>query len=257
MPGPTVSELVDFAKAHNLLLHDRVPPEEFVKMLSNGCFHFDGRKCPCDEAANIGSMGLDPEFQTCGGSVFITQAHKDFFDSPAAEGAGSDISVTPEMQDTARAIIGTLDASEDLVNHGNYEEAMEVLQDEAGSSECELCSQVLTAESSRVQLVRDTCNGPDGDACEVELKRLHERYGELRKMEKDITDLPEGEVSPYRVCMGDTYSDVEIEALVKDLPDNQRHRAKLAIKSKMCGKGQLTAASAFAEYKAKHPEIEA
>jgi hypothetical protein len=255
--GPTVAELVDFAKAHNLLLHDRVTPEEFEDMLRDGCFHFSGRSCPCEDAANLHALadsGVSPEFQTCAGSVFITQAHKDFFDNSDSV-AGSDIEVTPEMQNAAREIIGTLDQAEDLVNHGEHDAAIEVLQEEAGSSECGSCKQILETEALRIQLVDQTCKGPDGNSCDVELKRLHERYGELRKMEKEITELPEDEVSPYRVCMSDTYADAQIEELVKDLPDKSRHRAKLAVKAKMCGKAQLSPESAFAEYKNKHPEI--
>lgn len=248
-----MSELRQFAIDNGLLLHDRVTPDEFEEMRADfggNCLSGSGTKCPCDAAKGIAALSPDEE-QVCDGSMFVTKAYRDHW--VTQDSLASSEPVDDDMKAAAIEILDTVEAAEDAINQGEYSNAAEILREKVESSECGTCAALLSAEAVRAQLVEEVC-GIDKNACNKDVKRLHERYAELRKLTKEIGDLKPETVSPYRACIKNA-NDEELATIVSGLPERRRHGAKMAIKAKMCGKAKLTAQAAFAEYLAAHPEV--
>jgi hypothetical protein len=249
------TELQQFAIDNGLLLHDRVTPDEFEDMRADfdgNCLSGSGVKCPCDAAKSI--TALSPvENQVCDGSMFVTKAYREHWETQ--DSLSSSEPADEELKAAATEILDTVEAAEDAINRGEFNEATEILREKAESSNCGTCAALLSAEAVRAQAVGEIC-GVDKQACGKDMKRLHERYGELRKLTREIGDLKPETVSPYRACIKNA-NDKELDTIVSGLTERRRHGAKMAIKAKMCGKAKLTAEAAFREYLAAHPEVSA
>jgi len=249
------TELQQFAIDNGLLLHDRVTPDEFEEMRADfdgNCLSGSGVKCPCEAAKNIAALSPDEE-QVCDGSMFVTKAYREHWENQ--DSLSSNEPVDEDLKAAATEILDTVEAAEDAINRGEFVEATEILREKAESSDCGTCAALLSAEAVRAQAVGEICS-IDKQACGKDMKRLHERYGELRKLTREIGDLKPDVVSPYRACIKNA-NDKELDAIVSGLPERRRHGAKMGIKAKMCGKAKLTAEAAFAEYLAAHPEVKA
>ena len=249
------TELQHFAIDNGLLLHDRVSPDEFEEMRADfggNCLSGSGIKCPCEAAKSIAALSPDEE-QVCDGSMFVTKAYREHWE--VQDSLSSSEPADENMKAAATETLDTIEAAEDAVNRGEFTEATEILREKAESSDCGTCAALLSAEAVRAQAVGEIC-GIDKQACGKDMKRLHERYGELRKLARDIGDLKPDTISPYRACIKNA-NDKELDVIVSGLPERRRHGAKMAIKAKMCGKAKLTAEAAFAEYLVAHPEVKA